>query len=152
MSSSPLNFCQILESWEGWPEFRDNAKPKLGQDYRALGKQYLLLPEPIRYLTDRLVSVNTAVPPIESIVQISSTELLPALDEVFKLDVCEFYFSFCFFIIHIKTGLIQYMHIFYLLAVTISYISVAIRSFVHHFFPAYGSPLVEYADNIKAEE
>ena len=86
-------------------------------------EQYVLLPEPIRYLTDRLVSVNTAVPPVESIVQMSNRELLPALDTVFKLDVF-----------------------------TISYVSVAIRSFVHHFYPAYGAPVVGYAEKIQGEE
>jgi len=113
----------ILEAWEGWPDYRDNARLKLGQDYQSVGEQYLLLPEPVRYLTDRLVSVNTAVPPIESIVSVSSTELLPALNEVFLLDVF-----------------------------TISYVSVAIRSFVHHFYPAYNSPVVDYAKKIMEEE
>lgn len=83
----------------------------------SVGEQFLLLPEPIRYLTDRLVSVNTAVPPISEIMQVSSRELLPSLNEVFKLDTF-----------------------------TISYVSVAIRSFVHHFYPAYGSPFVDYAN------
>ncbi|KAL7541224.1 hypothetical protein ACHAXR_012782, partial [Thalassiosira sp. AJA248-18] len=113
----------ILESWEGWPRYRDNARPKLGQDYRSVGEQYLLLPEPTRYLTDRLVSVNTAVPPIDSVVQISSRELLSALNEVFKLDTF-----------------------------TISYVSVAIRSFVHHFYPAYGPPVADYAERMLEEE
>lgn len=35
----------ILESWEGWPQYRDNARVKLGQDFRSVGEQYLLLPE-----------------------------------------------------------------------------------------------------------
>ena len=96
---------------------------KLGQNYRSVGEHYLLLPEPIRYLTDRLVSVNIAVPPIESIVQISSRELLPALNEVFTINTF-----------------------------TISYVSVAIRSFVHHFYPAYGSPVVDYAEKIMEKE
>jgi len=113
----------ILESWEGWPGYRDNARAKLGQDYRGVGEHFLLLPEPIRYLTDRLVAVNTAVPTTDAVVQISSEELLPALNEVFTLDTFR-----------------------------ISYVSVAIRSFVHHFFPAYGSPFVDYADKILEEE
>jgi len=113
----------IFESWEGWPRFRDNARVELGQNFTSVGEQYLLLPEPIRYLTDRLVSLDTAVPPIESIVQISSHELLPALNDVFKLDTF-----------------------------TISYVSVAIRSFIHHFYPAYGLPVVNYAENYKEGE
>jgi hypothetical protein len=107
----------ILESWEGWPRFRENAK--LGQNYRSVGEQYLLLPEPTRYLTDRLVSVNTQVPEVDTIVQLSSKELLPALNEVFLLDT----FS-------------------------ISYVSTAIRSFIHHFHPAYGQPIADYAKKV----
>jgi hypothetical protein len=49
--------------------------------------------------------------------QISSCEILPALNEVFTLDTF-----------------------------TISYVSVAIRSFVHHFYPAYGPPIADYAE------
>ncbi|KAL9188698.1 hypothetical protein ACHAXT_007076 [Thalassiosira profunda] len=113
----------ILESWEGWPAYRDNARVKLGQNYRSIGEQHMLLPEPSRYLTDRLVSVNTAVPPVDSIVQISSRELLPALDEVFKLDVFR-----------------------------ISYVSVAVRSFVHHFYPAYGAPVADCAEKVLEED
>ena len=64
--------------------------------------------------------MNTQVPEIDNIVQISSQELLPALEEVFLLDT----FS-------------------------ISYVSVAIRSFVHHFHPAYGPVLNDYADKIR---
>lgn len=109
----------ILESWEGWPRFRDNARVALGQNYRSVGEQYLLLPEPTRYLTDRLVSVNTQVPEVDTIVQLSSKELLPALNEVFLLDT----FS-------------------------ISYVSTAIRSFIHHFHPAYGQPIADYAKKV----
>lgn len=79
----------------------------------------MLLPEPIRFLTDKLVSVNTQVPEVDNIVQISTHELLPALNEVFTLDVF-----------------------------AISYVSVAIRSFVHHFYPAYGQPIREYAEKV----
>ncbi len=101
------------------PRYRDNARARLGQNYRSVGEQYLLLPEPTRYLTDRLVSVNIQVPEIDVIMQISPIEILPALNEVFTLDTF-----------------------------TISYVSVAIRSFVHHFYPAYGPPITELADNL----
>lgn len=60
------------------------------------------------------------MPEIDNIVQISSREILPALDEVFLLTT----FS-------------------------ISYVSVAIRSFVHHFHPAYGPVMNDYADKIR---
>lgn len=83
----------------------------------------MLMPEPIRYLTDRLVSVNTAVPPIDAVLQVSPRELLPALNEVFTLDT----FS-------------------------ISLIPVAIRSFIHHFYPAYGPNFAEYAFKLETPE
>ena len=104
------------------PRYRDNARARLGQNYRSVGEQYLLLPEPTRYLTDRLVSVNIQVPEIDIIMQISSIEILPALNEVFTLDTF-----------------------------TISYVSVAIRSFVHHFYPAYGPPIAVYAEDSRKD-
>ena len=107
-SIASLRFCR--------PRYRDNARASLGQNYTSVGEQYLLLPEPTRYLTDRLVSVNVQVPEIDTIMQISSRQILPALNEVFTLDTF-----------------------------TISYVSVAIRSFVHHFYPAYGPPIVDFA-------
>jgi len=110
----------ILESWDGWPEYRDNARYALGQNFTHVGVHFILLPEPIRYLTDKLVSANTAVPEVDSVIQISNEEILPALDEVFTLDVF-----------------------------LISYVSVAIRSFVHHFYPAYVGPFIDYAKNVK---
>jgi hypothetical protein len=73
-------------------------------------------------VTDRLVSVNTQVPEIETIMQISSSEVLPALNDVFALDTF-----------------------------TISYVSVAVRSFIHHFYPAYCGPVVDYAEKITEE-
>jgi len=63
------------------------------------------------------------VPEIDNIVQISSSELLPALEEVFLLDTF-----------------------------AISYVSVAIRSFIHHFHPAYGPVLKDYADKIREDD
>lgn len=101
------------------PGYRDNARAKLGQDYRSVGEQFLLLPEPIRYLTDKLVSVTTQVPETDNIIQIRSSELLPALNEIFLLDTF-----------------------------TISYVSVAVRSFVHHFHPAYGPVMVDYTKRL----
>jgi hypothetical protein len=89
------------------PRLREVARNKMGQNYQSVGKQYLLLPDPTRYLTDRLVSVNIPVPSINSVLQVSSQELLPALNEVFLLDTFG-----------------------------ISTVPVAIRSFIHHFYPA----------------
>lgn len=35
---------------------------------------------------------------------------------------------------------------------TISYVSAAIRGFTHHFFPAYGQPIVDYSKIMNAEK
>jgi hypothetical protein len=105
----------IMEAWEGWPRFRDALGTTGNQTYRSIGVQNILVPEPTRYLADRFVGVNVQVPPVSSLVRISSRELLPALKLVFPLDVFE-----------------------------ISFVPQAIRSFVHHFYPAYGFPLVDY--------
>ena len=108
----------IIESWEGWPRFRDGFREQSNQGYTGVGVQHLLLPEPTRYLTDRLVSVNIAIPPVYSVVRLNSREVLPALKETFPLD--EF---------------------------SISFVPAALRSFIHHFYPAYTSPFVDYANN-----
>lgn len=105
----------ILEAWEGWPRFRDSWYETGAQSYGSVGIQHILLPEATRYLTDRFLTVSIAVPPVRSILRISGHELYPALVAAFPLDVFE-----------------------------ISYVPQAIRGFVHHFYPAYGFPLVEY--------
>ena len=110
----------ILESWEGWHYVRDSFKGTAQQNYTSVGIQHLLLPDPTRYLTDRLVSVNVAAHPVDKVLRISSSDLLPALEETFPLDV----FS-------------------------ISFVPAALRSFIHHFYPAYGIPFVEYAEREK---
>ena len=109
----------IIESWEGWPRFRDAFRSSQ-QDFSGVGIQHLLLPEPTRYLADRFVGANIAIPPLYSVVQLSSRELMPALKETFPLD--EF---------------------------SISFVPAALRSFVHHFYPAYGDSFVEYANDRK---
>jgi len=110
----------IIESWEGWPRFRNSFRATVSQNYSSIGIQHLLLPEPVRYLSDRLVAVNVQVPPLDSIVRISAEELLPALNSSFPLDVFG-----------------------------ISYVPAAIRSFVHHFYPAYEFPILDYAKKKK---
>ena len=70
-----------------WPRFRDGFREQSNQGYTGVGIQHLLLPEPTRYITDRLVSVNIAILPVCSVVvQLNSRELLPALKERFPLD------------------------------------------------------------------
>ena len=76
----------LFTAWDGWPEFRENWK-NTNQNYRSVGWQHILLPEPLRYLNDRFVSTNIGVPPTEAIVRVSSGELLKGLDDVFPLDV-----------------------------------------------------------------
>ena len=77
----------------------------------------------LRYLNDRFVSVNIGVPPIDTIVRVSSKELLPALDRAFPMDTFQ-----------------------------ISYVPQAIRSFVHHFYPAYESAVASYAAKVAKQE
>mmetsp|Transcript_30768 Transcript_30768/g.46662 ORF Transcript_30768/g.46662 Transcript_30768/m.46662 type:complete len:779 (+) Transcript_30768:208-2544(+) len=107
----------IIESWDGWFRFRDRFRATVSQNYTSIGIQHVLLPEPVRYLSDRLVSVNIQVPPIDSVLRLSAKELLPALNSSFPLDVFG-----------------------------ISFVPAAIRSFVHHFYPAYGFPIVEFGE------
>ena len=105
----------IFEAWDGWPRFRDTYIETGSQSYVAVGIQHILLPDATRYLTDRFLTVSIAVPPVRSVLRVCPTEIYPALVAAFPLDVFE-----------------------------ISYVPQAIRSFVHHFYPAYGFPLIEY--------
>merc|ERR1712038_293216 len=98
----------ILESWENWPTFRDDYKGVLNQEYMSIGVQHLLMPDTGRYLTDRLVSVNVATYPIDDVLRVSPKDFYSALEMAFPLDTF-----------------------------TISLVPTAIRSFIHHFSPAY---------------
>jgi hypothetical protein len=110
----------VIESWDGWPRFRDIYRGTANQTYTSVGVQHLLLPDPTRYLADRFVAMNIPVPPVETVLRISNRELYPALTSVFPLDVFE-----------------------------VSFVPQAIRSFVHHFYPAYGSPLLDYVKDLQ---
>jgi len=107
----------IFESWDGWSEFRDNILDTPSPSFESVGVQHVMLPEPTRYLTDRLVGANLAVPPIDTVVRISSAELLPALVRTHPLDTF-----------------------------AISFVPAALRSFIHHFYPAYVDSFVEFAE------
>jgi hypothetical protein len=109
----------ILESWENWPTFRDDYKGVMNQEYLSIGIQHLLMPDTGRYLTDRLVSVNIANFPVDDVLRISTKDLYSALETAFPLDT----FS-------------------------ISLVPTAIRSFIHHFYPAY-TDFAEYTDKRK---
>ncbi|GFH46295.1 hypothetical protein CTEN210_02769 [Chaetoceros tenuissimus] len=110
----------ILESWENWPRFRDENRAVMKQDYTHVGTIHLLMPDVGRYLTDRLVTVNLNAYEIDQVLKISSGELYDALEETFPLDV----FS-------------------------LSLVSTAIRSFIHHFFPAYAETFEAFAEKEK---
>jgi hypothetical protein len=71
-------------------------------------------------LNDRFISTNIGVPPTEAIVRISPNELLPALNATFPLDVFK-----------------------------ISLIPEAVRSFLHHFYPAYDTTIANYAAKVE---
>jgi hypothetical protein len=78
------------------------------QDYMSVGVQHLLMPTRSRFLSDRIMSVNVNAYPVDDVLRVSSRELYGALEGAFPLDV----FS-------------------------ISLVPTAIRSFIHHFSPAY---------------
>ena len=109
----------LLESWEDWPSFREKYRFVMSQEYYNTGIQHIFLPDIGRYLTDRLISVNVATFPIEDMVRISSKDLYAALEETFPLDT----FS-------------------------ISLVPTAIRSFIHHFYPAY-TDFADFAEKKK---
>jgi len=113
---------KIVESWKGWPRFRDVFKSTCEQNFTSVGVQHLLLAAPMRYTSDRLVSIDVSVPPIKTMARISSKELLPALESSFPLDTFR-----------------------------ISFLPAATRGFIHHFYPAYDRPIWDYAEKTQPE-
>jgi hypothetical protein len=112
----------IFETWEDWPTVRDISRANVNQNYTHIGLSHLLLPEPTRYLTDRMISMNIAAPPIKSIIQLhSSRDFLLMVNQTFPLDVFG-----------------------------ISYVSTAVRSFLHHFHPSYSIPFLDFQDKVNA--
>ena len=113
----------VVEAWDGWPRFRQNFQGTGNQTYTCVGVQHILLPDPTRYLADRFLAVNIPVSPVETVLRMSNArELYPALVSVFPLDVFE-----------------------------VSFVPQAIRSFVNHFYPAYGFPLVDYVKELQRQ-
>ncbi len=88
----------------------------MDQEYHSIGVQHLLMPDTGRYLTDRLISVNVNSFPIDDVLRVSSKDLYHALEKAFPLDTF-----------------------------TISLVPTAIRSFIHHFYPAY-TDFAQYAN------
>lgn len=112
----------LVDAWDGWGKFRDMIQAAGPQKYQHVGLQHIMLPEPVRFLTDRFVNVNVNIPAVDEIVQVAPGEIFVALDSIFPLDVFE-----------------------------VSYLASGIRSFLHHFFPAYDSPLVRYAQKVSKQ-
>lgn len=110
---------KLAEAWAGWDNYRDTILAAGSQEYQPVGMQHIILPEPVRFLTDRFVNVNVNIPVVDEIVRVSPDELYTALETIFPLDVFE-----------------------------LSYLTSAIRGFLHHFFPAYDAPLVQYAQKV----
>lgn len=111
----------ILEAWDGWPRFRETFRGTGNQtSYDPVGLQHILLPEPTRYLADRFVAIDVLVPSIESVLQLDRSELYAILETIFPLDVFE-----------------------------ISFVPQAIRSFIHHFYPAYWNPIVDHSNRLQ---
>ena len=75
----------LVEAWEGWPKFRDKIRAAGPQEYQHVGIQHIVLPEPVRFLTDRFLNINVNVPPVDELVRLSSTELYTALETIFPL-------------------------------------------------------------------
>ena len=100
-----------------WPDFRDEYLKEAKQGLQGVGRQFVLLPPVTQYLSDRFASVNVNVPSVFALMQISADSLLPCLSSSFPLD--EF---------------------------SISFVPAALRSFIHHFHPAYTNAIGGYRD------
>lgn len=109
----------LVDAWDGWGNYRDMILAAGPQKYEHVGLQHIILPEPARFLSDRFVNVNVNIPAVDEIVRVSPDELYTALESLFPLDVFE-----------------------------LSYLTSGIRGFLHHFFPAYDLPLVQYAQKV----
>ena len=109
---------KVLQSWSGLVELFQRTA--YSQHYVSVGVQHILLPALPRYSSLRgpwLLSLlrPSSVPPIDRMVRISSSELLPALAVVFPMEASR---------LGTLTGLV--------------------RSFWHHISTAYEAPLAEY--------
>lgn len=112
----------LVEIWPSWSSFREPLKEHLYQDFIPVGSFYLLLPEPTRYITDRLISLDISVPPLETVLSIpmNGRRFLYFLNQFFPLTTLR-----------------------------VSTVPVALRSFIHHFYPAYNSTLNDFVDASK---
>ena len=95
-----------------WPALRDEYLQTSDVKLQNVGRQIVLLPQETQYLSDRFITVSVAVPDVGAMAEMASEDLLPFLYEAFPLD--EF---------------------------SISFVPAALRSFIHHFWPAYTTAL-----------
>lgn len=106
----------VLQAAADWPSIRDIYTNQANQSYRPIGHQYLLLPEKSRFVSDRNVGWQIDVPKATSVAKLKCDQLHDVLTDIFPLD-----------------------------PFAISLLPAAVRSFVHHFYPAYSLPLVALA-------
>jgi hypothetical protein len=137
----------LFSSWDGWPTFRDNWK-RTNQQYQSIGIQHLLLPEPLRYLNDRFVAANAGVPPTVAIVRISSTELLPALNATFPLDV----YQISLIPQAVRRYVRYYNYLSQLFLPNYRSTDISVSSFLHHFYPAYELTIANYAAKVEKKQ
>lgn len=105
----------ILETAADWPEVRAVYLQEANQTFDHLGEAHLLMPaQAARYLADRLFALVVDVPETVLLVRCAAADLPEALDHAFQLE--EF---------------------------SISLAPAGLRSFIHHFHPAYSAPLEE---------
>lgn len=102
----------VMQSASEWPQIRETYRGEAWQNFEHTGDQYLILPEVPRYLADRILSLIVDVPVPEMVVRVNAADLPRALNTAFPLD-----------------------------PFSISLVPAALRSFVHHFHPAYSEPL-----------
>ena len=113
----------IFQQAKEWPQFRDVYRAEANGTFAPTGVQYLIMPDETRYLADRIFSLIVDVPEPAALVKVDPTNLPLALDAAFPLD--DF---------------------------SISLLPAALRSFVHHFHPAYSLPLLALLEGAEAGE
>ena len=105
----------VLAAAEDWPAVRSVYLQEANQTYDHLGEAHLLMPaQAARYLADRLFALVVDFPDEVLLVRCAASDLPDALDHAFQLE--EF---------------------------SISLAPAGLRSFIHHFHPAYSAPLEE---------
>ena len=102
----------VFRQADEWPRFRSVYVAEANASFAPTGDQYLIMPDETRYLADRIFSLIVDVPEPAALLRVAPGNLAAALEQAFPLE--EF---------------------------SISLVPAALRSFVHHFHPAYSGPL-----------